>query len=231
MTGHALRYVWWQVRDRTVPRLAVCLVIAALMALPAYLGMRDRHVPADLASQMVASAHGQAALIFSFIMAGGIIAQDRMQGWYRFYLAKPVSPAWFYGQSIALTWLGMLAASAGFLLLFSSILDVPWSWRSFRQGAITFALIGMLVVAWSSIIRRDWIAALGTFFVIALLRDVADNRSGILWSALSAILAPFGLINSQRALSAGDVAGIVAWSLGLFALALVTLRRRPLGED
>lgn len=231
MTGQALRYVWWQIRDRAGRRALICIVIALAFSIPVFVAAGDGNLPANAGGQMLQAMFVQLSLVFALVMTTGLIANDRRQGWYRFYLAKPVSPVWFYGQAIVLAALGMVVASLGFVAIFSRALDVSWTWRPAADGLLTFGLVGMTVIFWSSLVRRDWVAGLVTYIVILMARDAFRRGEGVVGDVLNVVLPPMHLVGGLRSLSSGEVWWIVAWAVILLAATVTMLRIRPLGED
>ncbi|HEX7121509.1 MAG TPA: hypothetical protein VF178_03995 [Gemmatimonadaceae bacterium] len=231
MTGHALRYVWWQVRDRAGQRTLVCVIIALAFSIPVFVAGRDGNLPPDAGTSMLRAMFAQLSLIFALVLGGGLIANDRRQGWYRFYLAKPVSPVWFYGQSIVLAVLGMVVASLAFVAIFSRALRVSWSWHPATDGLLMFALVGMTVIFWSALVRRDWLAGLVTYMVVIMLRDLLRRGDSVIGDVGNVILPPMHLVGRLRPLTTTEVVWIVSWAVLLFAATLVLLRIRPLGED
>jgi len=235
MRGNALRYVGWQARDRALPRLAVCLAVIAALGLPVATGARLSGLPFG-AEILVRGIHGEMTVLFALIMAAGVIAQDRNRGWFRFYLAKPVSPLWFYGQGAALSLAGMFAASAATQVFFMVSVDTGWSWVLMRDGALAYVLVGATVLFWSSLVRRDWLFALGTLILSSAARGLLPRERGGLGAVLHAILPPFHLLETNamagaQAIPREDLLWIGAWGVGLGVVAMVILRRRPLGED
>jgi hypothetical protein len=228
MRGDALRYLTWQIRDRTALRVGACLVVAFALSFPLYVAARRAPPPPP---QVLAQMFHQLAFIFAMLLSAGLIAQDRAQGWYRFYLAKPVSPIWFYGQGIVLALVGMVAVSAGFMGIVSIAVGPFWRWSFLADGALTFALVGMFVIAWSTIIKRDWIAGLVTTIGVSILRAQFPRDESGFGAILHPILPPTHLLDFTRPATTGQAAWIAAWGVGLFVLSLSVLHRRPLGED
>lgn len=231
MTGHALRYIWWQIRDHAGRRTLICVLIALAFSIPVFVAGRDGNLPTGAGGSMLQAMFVQLSLIFALVLPGGLIANDRRQGWYRFYLAKPVSPVWFYGQAIVLAALGMVVASLAFVAIFSRALDVSWTWKPASDGLLVFALVGMTVVLWSALVRRDWLAGLVTYIAVLMLRDGLRRGESIVGDVVNVLLPPMHLVGRLRPLTSAEVAWIVSWGVLLFAATLILLRVRPLGED
>jgi hypothetical protein len=107
MRGSVWRYLGWQVRDRTGPRLLAAWLVVAALCLPLEFSQPDR-----AARSMFQSLHFQLACLAVIVLFHGIVAEDRVKGYYRFNLAKPVgstvsrwslrSPRWW--PSARATW-------------------------------------------------------------------------------------------------------------------------------
>lgn len=231
MRGEVLRYLGWQIRDRTATRVIACLVITASFTLPIYVASRNSPLPPTQVGRVLNQMFDQLALLYALVLASGLIAQDRVQGWYRFYLAKPVSPVWFYAQAIILALVGMIVASAGFMAIVSLAVAPFWSWQILAEGATTFVLVGMIAIVWSSLLKQDWIAALITVLLCSFLRTLFENRDGFAGAAMRAVLPPLHLMDFEPRATAVQFLWIAAWGVGLLMLALTILHRRPMGED
>lgn len=230
MRGQARRYLGWQLRDRTGPRLLVGWLISAALCLPLNLALRGSPPSAEQLAMMVQGVYVQLAVLTVVVLFHGIIAEDRTKGFYRFYLAKPVSPLWFYGQSYALALAGMAVFTAGFLAIFSMVVTPAWEWRLLTSGIALALVIGGMIFALSTITSLDWLWMVAVVIVANVLRGRFPRDDSTLGRVLYAILPPNHLTD-ERALSAGEWTWVIGWGVGLFALGLWVLRSRPLGED
>ncbi len=227
--GEATRYVGWQVLDRTGPRLLVSWVIAAAVCLPMHFALQHSQMtPRDLAV-MARGMHDQFAWVAAIVIFHGIVAEDRTRGFFRFYLAKPVSPIWFYGQSHVLAVLAMVSWSAGFIGLFSLAVRPIWDWSLVASGLAMGLLLGGLLFFFSTVTARDWVVTLGVALIASLLRARFPRADGLLGKAIDAGLPPTHLIGVR--LSAWQWVWLGVWSVALVIAGLAVLRRRPLGED
>ncbi len=231
MRGQALRYLGWQVVDRTGPRVVGCWFIAGAMLL--LIGQTMRRMaempPAADVERVMVEVHRQFAFIFAIILAHGIVSEDRIRGYFRFYLAKPVSAVWFYGQSAALALAGMAAVSAGFVLLAAAFLRPVWAWHLVGQGLAVYALVGMLTHVASTVSSRDWLWAIVVLVVSSILRHRYPAAGSATGRVLNALLPPNHLL-SEAALTTGQWLWLGGWCAGLFALTLLILRTRTFGE-
>ncbi len=229
MRGEAIRFAGWQVLDRTGPRLLVSWVIAAMVCLPLHFALQHSQLTQQNLAMMAQGWHDQFAWIAAIVIFHGIVAEDRTRGFFRFYLAKPVSPTWFYGQSHVLAVLAMAGWSAGFVGLFSLAVRPFWDWNLVVGGLTMGLLLGGLLFFFSTVTARDWVAALVVTLAAALLRARFPRADGLLGKVIDAALPPTHLIGAR--LSAGQWVWLALWSVALLIAGLAVLRRRPLGED
>lgn len=229
--GAAVRYLGWQVLDRTGPRLlAAWLVVAALCVLMRMSLPGGQPPPPEALSSMFRSLHFQLACVAVVVLFHGIVAEDRVKGYFRFYLAQPVSPLWFYGQSAMLAVLAMVAFSAGYVAVFSLAVVPVWDWRVLTSGLALGLLIGGVMFACSTVTQRDWIWMVVAIVGITVLRSRFPRAKSPLGALLHAVLPPNHLLN-EPALTLPEWVWVAAWAAAFFALGLLVLRKRPLGED
>ncbi len=230
MRGEALRYAGWQIWDRTGPRLLGSLVMAAAVSLPLHFAMRNSPPPRDMLSNMVAQMHLQFAFVSMVLLFNGIVAEDRSKGYFRFYLAKPASPLWFYGQSYLLAVAAMPLWSAGFVTIFSLAVSPLWPWHLVPMALAQGLLLGGLVFAFSTALgQRDGMWMIVALTATSLLRAWYPASDSALGRVLHVVLPPTHLLDER--LTASQWVWLGSWGIGLFALGLVVLRVRPLGED
>ena len=229
MRGQALRYLGWMTFDRTMPRLLACWVIIAAICLPMHFAMRNSAPPPEVLAGMVRQLHTQFVWISVLVIFHGIIAEDRTRGFYRFYLAKPVSPLWFYGQSYVLGLAATVLYSAGFAVIFSLMVKPAWSFAYMKNGLANGLLVGGLLFVFSALMARDWFGMVVILVATAILRGRYPADASTTGKVLNAVLPPIHLMNGNP--TAAQWAWIAAWGLGFVALGLLVLRRRPLGED
>jgi hypothetical protein len=228
--GQALRYVGWQLLDRTGPRLLGAWLVAAVFCLPIRAAIPDPPLPPETLSMMFRSLHFQLACLAVVVLFHGIVAEDRAKGYYRFYLAKPVSPLWFYGQSAVLGIGATVAFSAGFVTIFSLGVRPLWDWQVLTSGVTLGLLIGGMLFALSTITQRDWVWMLVAIFATTVVRMRFPASESFLGRVLHAVLPPNHLTN-EAALTVPQWAWVATWALGLFGVGLLVLKWRPLGED
>lgn len=229
--GGVVRYLGWQIMDRTALRLIACLIISAAIMVPIRVGTRTGPPAPEMAVQLLTALHQQFAFVFMLLFTNGIIAEDRRLGFFRFYFAKPVSPLWFYAQHIGLGLVAMLAASAAFATMFALTIAPVWHFSIMANALALFLLAGMLVVMFSALSRYDWLWMFAVLAVASTARGRWPAGESTLGSVLHAVLPPNHLIGASVQPDRAGWLWIGAWALGLFALTMLLLARRPLGED
>ncbi len=229
MRGHALRYAGWQIWDRTGPRLLASWLIVAFVCLPLHFAVQHSAPPPEDLAQMAHVLNSQFGWLTAIVLFHGIVAEDRTRGFFRFYLAKPVSATWYYGQSHVLAVLATAAWSAGFVVMFSLAVRPAWTWGLVLNGLALGLLVGGLLFFFSTITARDWMAMLAMVLAAALLRARWPRQGSSLGKMIDAALPPSHLLG--QTLTAGQWAWLAGWSLALFILGLLVLWRRPLGES
>ena len=230
MRGAAFRYLGQQVIDRTGPRILVSWIIVAAICLPVHFMVKQSSPPPAQLTLMVTSIHFQVASIAMIALFHGIVAEDRSRGYYRFYLAKPVSPLWFYGQSYVLAILGMLVFTAGYLAIFSLAVAPTWHWQLLVPSLTLGILVGSMVFVLSTVTTRDWILMIVLVILISMLRHRFPKEQSTLGTIINVVLPPNHFVG-DTALTTWQWAWVVGWSLALFLAGLAILRYRPLGED
>jgi hypothetical protein len=229
--GAAVRYLGWQVLDRTGPRLLAAWLVVAALCVPMRMSLPGgQPPPPEALSSIFRTLHFQLACLAVVILFHGIVAEDRVKGYFRFYLAQPVSPLWFYGQSAMLAVLAMVTFSAGYVAIFSLAVVPVWDWRVLTSGLGLGLLIGGVMFALSTITQRDWIWMVVAIVAITMLRARFPRAKSPVGAMLHAVLPPNHLLN-ELALTVPQWVWVAAWAAALFALGMLVLRKRPLGED
>ena len=146
---------------------------------------------------MARGLHSQFGWITAIVLFHGIVAEDRTRGFYRFYLAKPVSAIWFYGQSHVLAVLALAAWSAGYIVLFSLAVRPDWNWALVWNGLALGLLLGGLLFFFSTITTRDWLAMLGVVLAAALARARWPRAESTLGKVIDATLPPTHILGTS----------------------------------
>lgn len=89
----------------------------------------------------------------------------------------------------------------------------------------------MLCVAFSTLSKHDWLWAVVALVVASVLRSRWPAERSTLGKVFNAVLPPSHLLSPSMRLDAWHWAWVAGWGLGLLALTIVILWRRPLGED
>ena len=229
--GMAFRYTGWMLADRHVPRLLGSLAMGAAMMLPIWIASSRNQIPEAQAASFQAQLHQTVVFIAALLCANGIIAVDRHQSFFRFYLAKPVSPLWFYGEHIVLAGVTMVAVSAGYVAVFATTVQPLWTWALLQRALVLWLLIGMPIVLLSTVSRHDWLWGIVPWLLSAVLRGRWPRGESLLGDVLHAALPPYHLMGNEPVLTASAWLWIGGWALACFAGALAVLARRPLAED
>lgn len=232
MSGYPAAYLRWQARDVLRGPGIVAAILAGFFAFVVW------RLPGG-----VAGAEGAAALLGGYLQqvgwpmvlvaTGEMVRSDRTEGYYRFYFARPIQPGLFYlvrfllGFALVLAVVGV-ATSAVWARTGSPGLDG----RLLGQVGLTYLLLGGLVFFLSTVTTsgpRDWLIALiiQVFQAMSaeLLATGVVNWRLIRW--LHAILPPTHRLDAGY--DSADVLHAGLYGLGLVALTLLILHRRPLG--
>lgn len=230
MRGQALRYLGWQVWDRTGPRLLASWFIMLALSAALHTGMSDGGPPDDRLRPILEQLHQQMIFISMLLLTHGIVSADRTMGYFRFYFAKPVSPVWYYGQALILAFAALVAASAGWVVFSSWLLKPMWQWSLLLNAVALFALFGLLMFVFSMLTRYDWLFLILVVVLCLFLRARWPASRGGVGPLLDAVLPPTHLIGWNVHPTAPQWLWLGGWSLGLFLVGLAILRWRPIGE-
>lgn len=231
MRGQAFRYTGYMLLDRHVPRLLGSITMAAALLLPIWIAVSRHDLPPAQAANLQAQMHQTVAFIAALLCANGIISVDRFQNYFRFYLAKPVSPLWFYGEQIVLAGITVVAVSAAYVVVFAATVTPLWTWALLQRALALWLLIGMPIVAFSALSRHDWLWGIVPWLLAAVLRGHWPRGESTVGDVLHAVLPPYHLMGNEAVLTASGWLWMAAWALGFFALTLVLLAWRPMAED
>ena len=241
--GMPLRYAGWQLRDtlltRGVQALLIGLLLGLQVALPVRLGFgpgwADDPRAAEMLAVVVRSLESLLPSVLTLVAVHGLVSGDRRSGHFRLLFAKPVGVAGYYAQA----WLAHLAVllAVGLLLVgvFGAVVR-PVSPGPLLAGlALTFALMGSLGFLLSACTRFDWLLLAALWVGSGLVHSAWAEADG--WRAAVRWLLPptYRLEPVTAALGAGsapDAAAllhVLGYGALCFALALLVVRRRPLG--
>ena len=236
--GRIGRYALWQLRDYAISRGVPTLIIGALFLLQIRAlgtGLASRLPPATLL-RLLSELLGPFVLIAALVAINGIISNDRKQGHFRFLFAKPVSITRYYLQAFALHGVGVLVATALFLLAVRWMSGVTAPLATLLYPVAYYALLGGIGFFFSSLLRNDWIPLAAVLALSALAFFRWGNAPGLAGWVVRWVLPPFHMFDELRnELLMGTVPG--AWPelwpviYGILALAagVVVLRRKAMG--
>lgn len=236
--GRLGRYAVWQLRDYALNRGIPTLIIGALFILQIRAlgaGLASR-LPPPTVLRLVSGILGPFVLIASLVAINGIISNDRKQGHYRFLFAKPVSITRYYLQAFALHALGVLIATALFLLAIRWVGGVAPSPAAMLYPLAYYALLGGIGFLFSSLLRNDWIPLAAVLALSALASFRWGSDPGLAGWMVRWVLPPFHQFDELRNdLLMGTLPAIWpgVWPVvyGMIALVggVIVLRRKAMG--
>lgn len=231
MSRIPIRYLPWMVRDILLAQGMVLLAIGFLVGL-----IMTRMTPSPPASEGLGLVKGfvqQMGWPFILYSVASMVSADRVQGFYRSYFSRPLSPPGFY----LMRWLlgAVIVALLVPVLTLSLSLAIgrfPLSWSLLAQLQLNYLLVGGLVFLLSTTVRADWLVALLFMLVESILGGL--KRGGIdlpaVWDFVATILPPFHLVSVNSPLPAGTpLVHVLLYGAGLVLAALAVIRWRPLG--
>ena len=231
MRGQVFRYAGWQGLDWALPRLLASLFLSLAVLWAVSNGLKNGAPAGDQLLKIMLQVHQQIMYLVVILFLHGIVSQDRVQGFFRFYLAKPASPLWFYAQKLLVTFAGVFAASAGFVVIGSLLIKKLWPWEAVGHTVAILLVFGMLMFVYGTLSRHDWLWAILTVLLASALRNQWPAAQSTWGRVLEAVLPPNQFIGGAEHPTHAQWAWMAGWAVGLFALALFLLRVRPLGED
>lgn len=240
--GHLARYAAWQFRDYVMEKGIGTLLVAVLSGYLSLMGVRQvlargGGVGPELYEMMLAQLVSNLVFVGALFATNGIVSDDRKNGYFRFYFAKPVRLTSFYLQKF-------LVAFAGFLLV--TLLLVPGWMHFFAQpaphpallvaiaaGFLLYTGVGFLV---SAFVRTDWLSFIAIYLAAKLAWMTWGESQGPLGQVVR-VLPPMG--DQLGELDRATLAGTIPWTLVLWIggygvaclfLGLLALRQRPIGS-
>lgn len=231
-------YALWQLRDYVLRRGLPTMIIGALLILQVWVMRTELRatVSAREVTQLVSQLLVPFVLIAVLVAVNGIISDDRRQGYFRFLFAKPLSIPAYYLQAFLLHGLGVMAATALFLLAIWGVTGVATPAWTVLYSLAYYVLLGGIGFLFSAFLRSDWVLLAGTI-AIAHVADLrfGDDAGFVGWS-VRWLLPPFRLMGEIReALITGSAPAMwpAIWPVlyGCIAVAagVLVLRRRALG--
>lgn len=235
IAGYAPWQLWDFVLDRGIALLLIGALMAASVLWPAFVALQ-RALPAErVPFELLSIAVAQQISILVVVAASGIVANDRLGGYYRFLFAKPVRMPAYYALQFVVTLVGLL----GVVLVLMVGFWLTIGWISPRipllMTVATYLALGGTIFFFSTFTRLDWGMLVVLWGASALSRTLAADTP---WYDVARwVLPPTHQIDRLRdALFVGggiDVAGtawLVGYGVALFFAGLVVLRRRAIAE-
>lgn len=238
-----LAYLGWHLRDTLLSRGVQALVIGVLLALQLALPLRlgygagwgDDPRAADALALLVRSLEALLPPVLTLVAVHGLVSGDRRSGHFRLLFAKPVSVAGYYVQA----WLVHLATllvvgsvlAAAFAVLVRPVSPVPL----LAGIVLTFALMGGVGFLLSALTRFDWLLLAALWVGAGIAQSAWAGATG--WrAAVRAVLPPvqhlepaIAAVRAGAAPEAGALLHVLLYGAACVALAVVAVRRRPLG--
>ena len=234
-----IAYMPWQLWDFALDRGIAVLFTAGLLALsivwPGHIALSAMMPPEAVTLELLKVAVAQTVSIMVVIAASGMVANDRVGGFYRFLFSKPVRQPVYYGVQFFVTLVGVLAI--GLILL--SVFWILVGWASpavpLAMIVVTYLALGGTIFFFSTFTRLDWAMLVLLWGASALSRTIFADSAW--YQAAKWVLPPMHHLDKLRgALFAGtpvDVGGVV-WLVGygmlFFVAGLVVLERKAIAE-
>ncbi|MCR4341699.1 MAG: hypothetical protein NUW01_17625 [Gemmatimonadaceae bacterium] len=232
-------YVPWQLWDFALDRGVALLFVGGLMGFsvlwPGYVALREQMAPELVAGKLLEIAVAQQVSILVVIAASGIVANDRIGGYYRFLFSKPVRMPAYYALQFLVTLTGLLLATLILLSAFWILVGWVSPMVPLVMVVATYLALGGTIFFFSTFTRFDWAMLVLLWGASALSRTLAADKA---WYEVARwVLPPTHQIGKlQGALFAGteiDIAG-TAWLVGygviFFLAGLVVLQRKAIAE-
>ncbi|MGI9141159.1 MAG: hypothetical protein ACR2GJ_08625, partial [Gemmatimonadaceae bacterium] len=139
-----IAYMPWQLWDFALDRGIAVLFTAGLLAMsivwPGHVALSAMMPPEAVTLELLKVAVAQTVSILVVVAASGMVANDRLGGFYRFLFSKPVRQPVYYGMQFFVTLVGVLAI--GLILL-----SVFWLLVGWASPAVPLAMIVVTYLA------------------------------------------------------------------------------------
>jgi hypothetical protein len=241
--GHLAGYAPWQFRDYVMEKGIGTLLVAVLSGYLSLLALRQTlargvvMATPEMYDMILAQLVSNLVFVGALFATNGIVSDDRKNGYFRFYFAKPVRLTSFYLQKFLVAWLGFMLVTAllvpAWMYTFARPAPHPAVYLAISAGFLLYTGVGFLV---SAFVRTDWLSFIAIYLAAKLVWARWGSGEGLLAKAVH-VLPPMG--DQLGALDAAAVSGHVDWTLVLWiggygaaclVLGLLALRKRPLGS-
>lgn len=240
MNGRQLvAYTPWQLWDFALDRGLALLLIGGLLSAsvlwPGYLALSQQLPPELVRTELLKIAVAQQVSILVVVAASGIVANDRLGGYYRFLFSKPVRMPAYYALQFLVTLIGVLLVAL--ILLSAYWLLVGWisPLVPLTMIIVTYVALGGTIFFFSTFTRLDWGMLVVLWGTSALSRTLAADSDW--YGVVRWLLPPTHHIDKLRSdlfagtgIDAGGTAWLVGYGLALFFAGLVVLHRKAMAE-
>lgn len=237
--GQILSYLPWQLWDFLWDRGIAVLFTGALLATsivwPGYLAL-SAQMPSDVVPmELLKVVVAQIVSILVVISASGIVANDRIGGYYRFLFSKPVRQPVYYAVQFVVALLGLLAVAMVLLTAFWLLVGWVSPAIAITMIVVTFVALGGTIFFFSTFTRFDWALLVVLWGASALARTIFPESA---WYRVARwVLPPVHQLDKLRvALFAGTgidwggFAWLVGYGLIFFVAGLMVLQRKAIAE-
>lgn len=232
-------YAPWQLWDFALDRGVALLFVGGLLGLsvlwPGYVALSQQMPPELVAKELIKIAVAQQISILVVIATSGVVANDRLGGYYRFLFSKPVRMPAYYALQFLVALTGTLIATL--VLLAAFWVFVGWASPTVPLIMLvaTFLALGGTVFFFSTITRLDWAGLVLLWGMSALARTLGADKA---WYDVARwVLPPTHHIDKLRGalfagtgVDAGGVAWLVGYGLVFFVAGLIVLQRKAIAE-
>jgi hypothetical protein len=238
-----LSYLPWQLWDFTLDRGVALLFIGGLMGLsvlwPGYIALSQQMPPELVSGELLKIAVAQQVSILVVIATSGIVANDRMGGYYRFLFSKPVRMPAYYALQFVVTLVGTLLATLILLAAFWILVGWASPMVPLLMVVATYLALGGTIFFFSTFTRLDWGMLVIVWGASALSRMIAAEQGGhqAWYDVVRWILPPTHQIDKLRAslfagtgVDVGGTAWLVGYGLVFFFAGLFVLQRKAIAE-
>ncbi|MGK2935744.1 MAG: hypothetical protein ACSLFE_10955 [Gemmatimonadaceae bacterium] len=232
-------YAPWQLWDFALDRGVALLFVGGLLGLsvlwPGYVAFSQQMPPELVADELIKIAVAQQISILVVIATSGIVANDRIGGYYRFLFSKPVRMPAYYAIQFLVTLTGTLLATLILLAAFWVFVGWVSPIVPLVMVVATFLALGGTVFFFSTITRLDWAGLVLLWGASALSRTLAADKAW--YDVVRWVLPPTHHIDKLRdalfagtGIDAGGTAWLVGYGLAFFVAGLVVLQRKAIAE-
>lgn len=234
-----LSYLPWQLWDFLWDRGIAVLFTGALLATsivwPGYVAL-SAQMPAEVVpTELLKVVVAQIVSILVVISASGIVANDRIGGYYRFLFSKPVRLPVYYAVHFLVALVGLLAVALVLLSAFWLLVGWVPPTVPFVMIVVSFFALGGTIFFFSTFTRFDWALLVVLWGASALARTIFPDAA---WYRVARwALPPVHQLDKLRAalfagagIDWGGFAWLVGYGLLFFFAGLVVLQRKAIAE-